>query len=596
MNRIIIAAFIMAMGLMVARNPMLGADSDEKKASVSTDSIASVITSEPTKEENPTEQEKKNTIISYRLPESTEIWRDPWMESEVNLVCVYTSEVSLTEGSVTVTLCIPELTGIVRVDDYELTIHAFDDFMNWSGDHVRIVYEDGGVKAEGKEMKEAAGYKEVVLSVEYNSSQLRNGKELNLIFKSHCEQPEGAYEVMIKEITVTDASAGSVVVDVSKENVSLEGKMYLTGETVPYTISDGSAGFYVKNGRSKMAIGDSYPLMVYGEEEAGLTYRSTDVSIVSVDETGLVTSHKEGICEIIVTKVSTGEEKRFGVTVSRPRILGEEYEVFMLSGSRKQFRFYTEYKYGEEEFSFRSERPEVASVTEDGMVTAHKAGTTVITVTDRANEAEFSFDLLVYTPEDPDGIARYLSIDHTGYVTPDIAKRSYEILYDVYKNVFDYFNDGVYEEVTLHFTKNDYSPAYSDSRDVYLASEHMLANAKDVDCITHELIHCAQNHISVGEYVWLMEGLTDYGRYLFGLHNEDCGWSLAEYHPGQQYTDGYTVTASFLKYVTDNYCEELPHVINRMFKEPGGYDDTIWEENTSYTLEKLWELYCLQSL
>lgn len=566
MNKIIIAAFIMAIGVIVARAPF----------------------------EESTEQAKRNTCISYHLPEQPDGWRDAWLESEVNLVCTYTSETPLTGGRITATLCVPELTDIVRADDYELTVHAFDNFMNWNGDHVRIVYGDGEVIAEGKEMKEAGGYKEVVLSVEYNSSQLRNGKELNLIFKSHCEQPEGAYEVMIKDITISDASAGSVVLDATDDGVSLNGKMYLTGEAVPYTVSDGSAGFYVKNGRSKMAIGDSYSLMVYGGDD--LTYASTNTSVVSVDGTGLVTSHKEGTCEIIVTKKSTGEEKRFRVTVSRPQLTGEEYETFLLSGSRKQFRFHTEYKYREEELSFRSEQPEVASVTADGMVTAHKAGTTVITVTDRANGAEFSFELMVYTPEDTDGIARYLSIEHTGYVTPDIAKRSYEILYDVYKNVFDYFNDGVYEDVTLRFTKNDYSPAYSDSRDVYLASEHMLANAKDVDCITHELIHCAQNHISVGDYVWLMEGLTDYGRYLFGLHNEDCGWSLAEYHSDQHYTDSYTVTAAFLKYVTDNYCEELPHIINRMFKNPQGYDDTIWEKNTGYTLEKLWELYCLQSL
>lgn len=566
MNKIIIAAFIMAIGGLVARAPF---------------------------EEN-TEQAKRNTAISYRLPEQSDGWRDAWLESEVNLVCTYTSETPLTGGRITATLCVPELTDIVRADDYELTVHAFDDFMNWNGDHVRIVYGDGEVIAEGRDMKKAGGYKEMVLSVEYNSSQLRNGKELNLIFKSHCEQPEGAYEVTIKDITITDASVGSVVLDVSEDGVSLEGKMYLTGEAVPFTVSDGSAGFYVKNGRSKMAIGDSYPLMVYGGDD--LIYVSTNTSVVSVDGTGLVTSHKEGSCEIIVTKKSTGEEKRFGVTVSRPQLTGEEYETFLLSGSRKQFRFSTEYKKATEDFSFRSKNGAVASVTADGTVTAHKAGTTVITVTDRANGAEFSFELMVYIPEDPDGIAQYLSIDHTGYVTPDIAKRSYEILYDVYKNVFDYFNDGIYEDVTLRFTKNDYSPAYSDSRDVYLASEHMLANAKDVDCITHELIHCAQNHISVGEYVWLMEGLTDYGRYLFGLYNEDCGWALADYHPGQHYTDSYTVTAAFLKYVTDNYCEELPHIINRMFKNPQGYDDTIWEKNTGYTLEKLWELYCLQSL
>ena len=87
-----------------------------------------------------------------------------------------------------------------------------------------------------------------------------------------------------------------------------------------------------------------------------------------------------------------------------------------------------------------------------------------------------------------------------------------------------------------------------------------------------------------------MEGLTDYGRYLFGQHNEDCGWKLPSYHADQNYTDSYTVTAAFLKYVAENYCEEMPHIINQMFKK-GGYDSSIWKANTEYTLDELWERY-----
>ncbi len=264
--------------------------------------------------------------------------------------------------------------------------------------------------------------------------------------------------------------------------------------------------------------------------------------------------------------------------------------------TEKQYTFtaITEFADKTAAYKWTSADDSVAAVSPEGVAEAKAAGQTTITVEDTANGLQTSFEVEVYQPEDPEGIRQYLSLANTSYVTVDIAKRSYDLIYSVYKDVFDYFNDGEYEPVTLYFTVNDYSPAYSDSQDIYLASSYMLSNPKDVDCLTHELIHCAQNYGDVGNDTWLMEGLTDYGRYLFGRHNEDCGWKLPSYNASQKYTNSYTVTAAFLKYVTEHYCEDLPHLINGMFKK-GGYDASIWETNTGCTLDQLWKDYAQNS-
>lgn len=534
--------------------------------------------------------------LTYRLPETTTGWGDVWTESEANMVFFYLSDQKLSKGTVSVTLCVPKLEGVHRTDTFELAVHAFDDFMNWSGSTMKIIYENGDVIADNPErgvqkMKDCGGFYEVEMEVEYDRSKLRDGTELQIIFKSHSGAETGGYEITLSNLEIRDDGVGTRLVDFSGEEVVVKARMYISGSPVEYTLSKNVLEFYIKNSINKLPIGEEYQIEVYTSDGAEVVYDSSEPSVLTVDDDGKMTSHKKGTSTVTVINKSTGEQKSFAVTVSEPQIIEEEYEILMITGREGRLRFTTDFATKEGVYRYSSSDTSVATVEDDGTVKALKEGTTTVTVRDIVNDAMLSFVLEVYTPEDKDGIGQYIFMEKTGYVTADIAKRSYQLLYDVYKNVFDYFNYGEYEEVTLFFTVNDYSPAYSNSQDVYLASEHMLANAKDVDCITHELIHCAQNHISVGDYVWLMEGLTDYGRYLFGLHNEDCGWRLPTPEETGHYTDGYTGTAAFLKFVTENYCEDMPHIINKMFKGVGGYDDSIWEKNTGYTIDELWELY-----
>jgi hypothetical protein len=114
------------------------------------------------------------------------------------------------------------------------------------------------------------------------------------------------------------------------------------------------------------------------------------------------------------------------------------------------------------------------------------------------------------------------------------------------------------------------------------------------DVITHELIHTAQNYPFIttsGEDVtWLGEGLTDYGRYMFGIWNDLDGWTLTPYSPGQNYDNSYGVTGNFIKFVVDNYDSQFAVKLNDAFKEEK-YSHDLWKVRTGYSIEELWERY-----
>lgn len=531
--------------------------------------------------------------ITYQLPESENGWHAAWEDSESNIIMMYKSDKSLSQGTVYARLYIPKLSGVTRTDAFELAVHAQNDFMNFSGDRIDVVYSENKASANNKSLTEKENHYEIVFAVPYDSSKVSNGRELKIIFKTHSDTPYGAYEISFCDVIVSDVDAGEHLIDFSKDSVNVVGEMYVSKAQVPfrYTKKPAIPEFYVTNAVSKLPVGNTYQLLVKTNGKAQLRFDSSDSSIATIDKQGKIVTHKPGKCKFTVTDEASGESKSFTVSVDTPQISPVTYEILMIAGSSAEFQFTTEFTTKAGKYQYYSSNAEIVKVETDGRAKALKAGTVKITVVDTVNEIEFEFDLEVYKPKDPDGVAKYLSLGHTYLVTADIAKRSYDLIYAVYRNVFDYFNYGEYEPVVLNFTVGDYSPAYSNMVDIFLASEHMLANAKDVDCITHELIHCAQNYPDVSEYVWLMEGLTDYGRYMFGLHNEDCGWHLAEYQPGQHYTNSYTVTANFIKYVTENHCSQMPVLINEMFKSHAGYRDSIWKENTGYTLDELWDLY-----
>ncbi|MBR6642079.1 MAG: Ig-like domain-containing protein [Lachnospiraceae bacterium] len=367
------------------------------------------------KVEKQTKYEKDSKLygLTYELPESETPWGNAWTESEVNMNFTYVSETPLSGGTLSATLCVPILPGKNRSDDFELTVHAVDDFMNYTTDNAKISYKGEKVYLYDTEIYPENGYYKIAFKVEYAVDKVGNGNELHFALKSHCDSYSETYKVTWCDIMIDDQTGGSVALDMTASNVFLDGKMYLSKKRVLYSLSNTMFDFYVKNKIGKMTEGASYVLDVYTSEPAQISFESTDSSVVSVDKNGKLTAHKLGTCEIKVSNKETGESESFTITVSTPQIVIADYEVFMLTGTETKIEVRTAYANKEGRYTYTSSDATIASIDTTGVLKAKKPGFVTITVEDVENKVKSSYEMEVYLPKDTEGIAKYISIKDT---------------------------------------------------------------------------------------------------------------------------------------------------------------------------------------
>ena len=90
---------------------------------------------------------------------------------------------------------------------------------------------------------------------------------------------------------------------------------------------------------------------------------------------------------------------------------------------------------------------------------------------------------------------------------------------------------------------------------------------------------------------WLVEGIADYARNLYGLNNAAAGWSLGDYQTGQNYTDAYRVTARFLVWTEKRYASSVKAFDKAM--RDGTYTTAkTWPQQCGgNTIDQLWAQY-----
>jgi hypothetical protein len=131
--------------------------------------------------------------------------------------------------------------------------------------------------------------------------------------------------------------------------------------------------------------------------------------------------------------------------------------------------------------------------------------------------------------------------------------------------------------------------AYTQGKQVVLNPYWIKRHPNDIDCMTHELIHVAQGYSNYND-VWLIEGIADYGRNIFGVANSKAGWSLPKKYKDGSLKDGYRVTAAFLVWVETNYYNKMVDVLNILLKA-NKYSDSAWDKYTDKSLQELWKEY-----
>lgn len=125
-----------------------------------------------------------------------------------------------------------------------------------------------------------------------------------------------------------------------------------------------------------LKIGDKYT--IHANTFTGLkpTWRSSDSSVASVNSSGRVTAKKHGTA--IITANIRGIEASCKVTVLKTSLVINKKSVTLEAGQRE--RLYAGAS-TDTIIKWSSSRPSVATINENGVITAKKAGTAMITVT-----------------------------------------------------------------------------------------------------------------------------------------------------------------------------------------------------------------------
>lgn len=167
----------------------------------------------------------------------------------------------------------------------------------------------------------------------------------------------------------------------------------------------------------------------------------------------------------------------------------------------------------------------------------------------------------------------------------------------VYPKITAYFNPSAPQKVTVIIDPTYNEPgdiAYTSNKTIVLNPSWVLQNQDDVDVITHESTHVAQQYNS-GGYVpsWLVEGIAEYSRNKFGVNNAAVGWYIPDYSEGDKYTDGYTTVARFILWAEAKYKPGIAQTLDKQLRA-GTYSDTdSWVALTGSTFSQLWSAYVL---
>lgn len=161
-----------------------------------------------------------------------------------------------------------------------------------------------------------------------------------------------------------------------------------------------SLSLYV--GDSKQLIAKAYP------EEASLKGLQWSVSddIVTVSDDGLVTAMKTGTTSVTVSTKDSKVSKTITVTVLSP-IEFQKEDYFLSKGEtyKAELKYFNEYA-KTTQLEWSSSDKSIATVSDDGLITAVKSGKTVITVNDHENKFSATCNVEVTSTE---------SIEYTPY-------------------------------------------------------------------------------------------------------------------------------------------------------------------------------------
>ena len=181
-------------------------------------------------------------------------------------------------------------------------------------------------------------------------------------------------------------------------------------------------------------------------------------------------------------------------------------------------------------------------------------------------------------------------------LSQEFKKNIAERFFLVYPKMLDHFNPKATKTVTITFSNEDTDhPAHAMNNEITVFTKFFTNNGreKDIDVIVHEGFHLVQaykyNENTPG---WLVEGIADYVREIYGVSNESSGWVLPKTldDNGNKYKASYRTTARFLLWIDLKVKKGIAEILDDKCRT-GTYTEAVWKKETNKTVDELWDDY-----
>jgi hypothetical protein len=175
---------------------------------------------------------------------------------------------------------------------------------------------------------------------------------------------------------------------------------------------------------------------------------------------------------------------------------------------------------------------------------------------------------------------------------PSVKDAYIETFFTVYPQIVAYFNPKAPHTATIKIDTAYDGIAFCDTKTATITFDpgYSLGNPGDWNVITHESTHIVQQYIDVDVPAWMIEGIADYSRVKFGVHDY-AGWELGDYSPSQKYTDGYSTVARFLYWAEAKYRPGIAQEVDKEMRAGTYSNTTTWVNLTGSDFFQLWDLY-----
>jgi len=175
---------------------------------------------------------------------------------------------------------------------------------------------------------------------------------------------------------------------------------------------------------------------------------------------------------------------------------------------------------------------------------------------------------------------------------PALKQRLIKTFFEVYPVLAKAYNNKTLREVTFFVDTTYTGVAEAGGGRVRFSSRWFHKNPKDIDVVTHEVMHIVQAYPDEAGPWWVTEGVADYVRYAYGVDNAGGGWTLPPYKDGQSYENGYRITARFLAWIEAHEKKGFVKTLDKSMRSKT-YTADIWKQQTGKNIDELWKAYSL---